>query len=50
MSPINRKKLGTQEIQNKFQNSKAVIFYNFHQVENEDIFQLKKKLKQVGSY
>ena len=48
--PMTKKKtIIIQDIQNNFQQSKAVIFYNFHQVENEQIFQLKKELKKTES-
>ena len=39
-----------QEIQNNIQSSKAVIFYNFHHIDNEKLFTLKRELKKVGSY
>jgi ribosomal protein L10 len=45
-----KKELIIQNIQNNFSNSKAVIFYNFHQSENREIFHLKKELKNVGSH
>ena len=50
MAAINQKKVLVQDIQNNFQTAKAVIFYNFHQTENRNLFQLKKELKKVGSY
>jgi ribosomal protein L10 len=36
-----------REIQNKLQDSKATIFYNFHHIDNEKLFALKKDLKKV---
>jgi len=45
-----KKEVVVSDIQNKFRYSRAIIFYNFHQVENEEIFQLKKELKRAGSY
>jgi large subunit ribosomal protein L10 len=39
-----------QEIQNNLQNSKAVIFYDFHHIENENLFLLKKNLKKIGGF
>ena len=39
-----------QEIQTNLQNSKAVIFYNFHHIDNENLFLLRKKLQKVGGY
>jgi len=50
MSSLDQKKALVQDIQNNFHNSKAVIFYNFHQTEDRDIFRLKKELKKVGGY
>jgi large subunit ribosomal protein L10 len=50
MSSLDQKKVLVQDIQNNFNNSKAVIFYNFHQTENREIFRLKKELKKVGSH
>jgi len=49
--PANSKKQAVvQDIKNNFHNSKAVIFYNFHQVENREISQLRKRLKkEMGS-
>ena len=43
-----KKKLIVQSIQNDFHQAKAVIFYNFHQAENRELFRLKKELKKVG--
>jgi len=48
MSLIAKKQNLVQDIQNNFQVAKAVIFYDFHYVENEKIFQLKKELKRNG--
>ena len=39
-----------QEIQTKIQDSKAVIFYNFHSIDNENLFVLKKDLKKTGCF
>ena len=39
-----------QEIQANLQNYKAVIFYDFHHIGNEELFTLKKDLKKVGSF
>src|SRR3954466_15477842 len=50
MSLISKKQTIVQDIQSNFQTAKAVIFYNFHQVENREIFQLKKELKKVGGH
>ncbi|CAG8838246.1 28850_t:CDS:1, partial [Racocetra persica] len=47
MRNLNQKELIVQDIQKNFQPAKAVIFYDFHQAENEDIFQLKKELKKA---
>ena len=48
MSATNQKQIIVQDISNNFSQSKAVIFYNFHHVENREIFRLKKELKKVG--
>src|SRR5918912_648837 len=45
---IIQKQKMVQEIQANLQNSKAVIFYNFHHIDNEKLFALKKELKKVG--
>ena len=50
MSASSQKQALVKDIKNDFQQAKAVIFYNFHQAENRDIFQLKKELKKAGSY
>ncbi|MEG7978386.1 MAG: hypothetical protein NY202_00200 [Mollicutes bacterium UO1] len=50
MPATSQKQATIQSIQGDFQNAKAVIFYNFCQVENRAIFRLKKELKKVGSY
>ena len=50
MSVISQKQVIVQNIKNDFQQAKAVIFYNFHQVENRQIFELKKALKKVGGH
>lgn len=39
-----------QEIQTDLQNSKAIIFYNFHHIDNEQLFALKKELKKFGGF
>ena len=48
MTATSQKQAVVQNIKNDFQQAKAVIFYNFHQVENRELFQLKKELKKVG--
>lgn len=45
-----KKELIVQNIQNNFHQATAVIFYNFHQTENREIFHLKKELKKVGGH
>lgn len=35
-----------EEIKNKFEESKAIIFHNFHHIDNENFFLLKKQLKE----
>jgi len=50
MPATSQKQAIVQVIQSDFQHAKAVIFYNFHQTENREIFRLKKELKAVGSY
>jgi ribosomal protein L10 len=47
---ILQKEKTVQEIQTNLQNSKAIIFYNFHHLDNEELFALKKKLKKVGGF
>jgi len=49
MKNNNKKQVIIYDIQSNFQQAKAVIFYNFHQVANEEIFHLKKDLKKTGS-
>jgi len=49
MPATRQKQIIVKSIQNDFQQSKAVTFYNFHQVENQEIFRLKKELKEVGA-
>ena len=48
MLKISKKEIVVQDIKKNFQQSHAVIFYNFHWMKNEDIYQLKKELKTVG--
>ena len=48
MSATNQKQIIVQDILNNFSQSKAVVFYNFHHVENREIFRLKKELKKAG--
>ena len=48
MPATSKKQAVVQDIQNNFHNAKAVIFYNFHQAEDRNIFRLKKQLKEVG--
>jgi ribosomal protein L10 len=50
MSNFSKKEPIIKDIQNNFQQAQAIIFYNFCQVENKEIFKLKKELKKVGSY
>jgi large subunit ribosomal protein L10 len=49
MPVANQKKAIVKSIRNDFQQAKAVIAYNFHQAENEEIFRLKKELKKLGA-
>ena len=49
MPATSQKQALVKTIQNDFQQAKAVIFYNFHQAENRELFKLKKELKKVGS-
>jgi len=46
---VQKQKL-VQEIQTNLQNSRAIIFYNFHHIDNEKLFALRKELKKVGGY
>lgn len=48
MSATSKKQIIVQNIQSDFHHAKAVIFYNFHQVEDRGIYRLKKELKKVG--
>jgi large subunit ribosomal protein L10 len=48
MPATSQKQAIVKSIQNDFHQAKAVIFYNFHQVENQELFKLKKELKKVG--
>jgi len=48
MPATSQKQAIVKSIQHDFQQAKAVIFYNFHQAENQELFQLKKELKKVG--
>lgn len=50
MPDTSKKQAVIQDIKSNFQNANAVIFYNFHQAENRDLFELKKKLAKVGSH
>ena len=50
MPATSQKQATVKIIQNDFQQAKAVIFYNFHQAENRELFKLKKELKKVGSH
>lgn len=49
MPATRQKQTIVKSIYNDFQQAKAVTFYNFHQVENQEIFKLKKELKNVGA-
>ena len=46
---VKKQKL-VQEIQTNLQNSRAIIFYNFHHIDNEKLFALRKELKKVFSF
>jgi large subunit ribosomal protein L10 len=50
MPVTSQKKSVVQNIKNDFQQAKAVIFYNFHQAENREVFKLKKELKKGGNH
>lgn len=50
MSNIEKKQTTVTDIQTNFHSAKAVIFYDFHQVEDRDIYRLKRDLKKVGGY
>jgi ribosomal protein L10 len=50
MPVIVKKKEIAEEITRNSQQAKAVIFYNFHHTDNENIFLLKKKLKKVEAF
>jgi len=50
MSATRQKQTIVQNIQTDFHQAKAVIFYNFHQTENREIFHLKKELKKEGGH
>lgn len=50
MPASSKKQAAVQDIQNNFQKANAVIFYNFHQAENRELFELKEKLRKVGGY
>jgi len=47
-SSVIKKEKAVQEIKANLQNSKAIIFYNFHHIDNEKLFALKRDLKKVG--
>ena len=47
---IIQKQKVVQEIQTNLHSSKAIIFYNFHHIDNEKLFALKRELKKVGGY
>jgi ribosomal protein L10 len=53
MLKIKKQVLKKQEtiklIKKNLQESSAVIFFNFSNVENEEVFSLKKKLREVNS-
>jgi ribosomal protein L10 len=53
MLTIKKQVLKKQErielIKKNFKESSAVIFYNFSHAENEEIFSLKKKLREAKS-
>lgn len=48
MSNVSKKENIVQDIKRNFQQTQAVIFYNFHCMKSEDIYQLKKELKATG--
>jgi ribosomal protein L10 len=39
-----------REIQTNLQNAKAVIFYDFHNIDSESLFILRKDLKKTGGF
>jgi len=47
---IIQKEKTVQDIQAKIRDSKAVIFYNFHNIDNEILFILKKDLKKANCF
>ncbi|KLL03247.1 MAG: 50S ribosomal protein L10 [Mycoplasmataceae bacterium CE_OT135] len=47
---IIQKEKTVQEIQTNLQGAKAVIFYNFHNIDSERLFVLKKDLKKTGGF
>jgi ribosomal protein L10 len=50
MLATSKKQVLVQSFQNDFDNANAIIFYNFHHVENREIFQLKKELRKVRGH
>jgi len=47
---LNKKKNIVSDIQNNANSSKAIIFYKFHGVEEEEIIKLKEDLKKIGAF
>ena len=50
MPNLAKKETVIRDIQNNFSQSRSVIFYNFHWIEDREIFYLKKELKKLESY
>jgi len=46
---LNQKQEIVQQIKNNFEESKAVIFYNYHWINNAKLFPLRQGLKKVGA-
>lgn len=46
---LNQKKEIVKQIRTKVKNSKAIIFYDFHFIADEQLFLLKKELKKIGA-
>ncbi|RHZ36840.1 50S ribosomal protein L10 [endosymbiont GvMRE of Glomus versiforme] len=49
-SIIIQKEKIVREIQTNLQNAKAVIFYDFHNIDSESLFILRKDLKKTGGF
>jgi ribosomal protein L10 len=50
MSIINKKKETVNDLQINFERAKSAIFYNFHNIENREIFELKQKLSNLNAF